>query len=312
LENVKGLLSNDDGKTFGTILEELGNIGYWVEWQTLNSKHFGVPQNRERVFIVGHSREHSTRQIFPITEVSRVPFQKNRSEQTSQKRIRSRPVCLAQTLEASYSKTKSLTNTVSSALSSRYGKDGSENLILQQHSHSGEDGKGRGIRVFENEVPTLTQQMGTGGNNVPMVVADRSRSYADLGRNLESPKPITNALSGVQKDNLVLMDGHPDGRPRNTLRSGRVPELGVANALDCDGYLRTGARPRDELGKPQLLPIGYRRIRRLTPTECERLQGFPDGWTEGVSDTQRYKLLGNAVTTNVIAFLGEKLKGCIE
>jgi site-specific DNA-cytosine methylase len=129
---------------------------------------------------------------------------------------------------------------------------------------------------------------------------------------LESPKPITNALSGVQKDNLVLMDGHPDGRPRNTLRSGRVPELGVANALDCDGYLRTGARPRDELGKPQLLPIGYRRIRRLTPTECERLQGFPDGWTEGVSDTQRYKLLGNAVTTNVIAFLGEKLKGCIE
>lgn len=42
------------------------------------------------------------------------------------------------------------------------------------------------------------------------------------------------------------------------------------------------------------------RIRRLTPTECERLQGFPDGWTEGVSDTQRYKCLGNAVTVNVI------------
>ncbi|MCA9360245.1 DNA cytosine methyltransferase [Candidatus Kaiserbacteria bacterium] len=42
------------------------------------------------------------------------------------------------------------------------------------------------------------------------------------------------------------------------------------------------------------------RIRKLTPTECERLQGFPDGWTEGVSDTQRYKCCGNAVTTNVI------------
>ena len=42
------------------------------------------------------------------------------------------------------------------------------------------------------------------------------------------------------------------------------------------------------------------RIRRLTPTECERLQGFPDNWTEGVSDTQRYKTLGNAVTVNVI------------
>jgi len=55
------------------------------------------------------------------------------------------------------------------------------------------------------------------------------------------------------------------------------------------------------------LVFGNMRIRRLTPTECERLQGFPDGWTQGVSDTQRYKLLGNAVTVNVIEFLGEKL-----
>ena len=49
---------------------------------------------------------------------------------------------------------------------------------------------------------------------------------------------------------------------------------------------------------------GKWRIRKLTPVECERLQGFPDGWTEGVSDTQRYKLLGNAVTVNVVEFLG--------
>jgi len=49
------------------------------------------------------------------------------------------------------------------------------------------------------------------------------------------------------------------------------------------------------------------KIRRLTPTECERLQGFPDGWTEGISDTQRYKCLGNAVTTNVITAIGKRL-----
>jgi len=49
------------------------------------------------------------------------------------------------------------------------------------------------------------------------------------------------------------------------------------------------------------------KIRRLTPTECERLQGFPDGWTEGISDTQRYKCLGNAVTTNVITEIGNIL-----
>ena len=49
------------------------------------------------------------------------------------------------------------------------------------------------------------------------------------------------------------------------------------------------------------------RIRRLTPTECERLQGFPDGYTEGFSDTQRYKTLGNAVTVNVVTSLINKM-----
>ena len=58
---------------------------------------------------------------------------------------------------------------------------------------------------------------------------------------------------------------------------------------------------------PDTLLGNQYRIRRLTPVECERLQGFPDGWTIGVSDTQRYKLLGNAVTVNVIEFLGQKL-----
>jgi len=48
-------------------------------------------------------------------------------------------------------------------------------------------------------------------------------------------------------------------------------------------------------------------IRRLTPTECERLQGFSDGWTEGISDTQRYKCLGNAVTTNVVSEIAKRL-----
>jgi len=50
------------------------------------------------------------------------------------------------------------------------------------------------------------------------------------------------------------------------------------------------------------------RIRRLTPVECERLQGFPDNWTAGISDTQRYKCLGNAVTVNVVEVLGRELQ----
>ena len=66
LENVKGLLNHDKGRTFETILQTLDELGYNVEWQVLNSKDFGVPQNRERVFIIGHLRGESGRKVFPI------------------------------------------------------------------------------------------------------------------------------------------------------------------------------------------------------------------------------------------------------
>ena len=66
LENVKGLLSHDQGRTFRTILSTLNELGYDAEWQVLNSKDYGVPQNRERVFIIGHLRGRSERTIFPI------------------------------------------------------------------------------------------------------------------------------------------------------------------------------------------------------------------------------------------------------
>lgn len=147
LENVKGLLSHDGGDTFWVIISTLDELGYDLQWQVLNSKNFGVPQNRERVFIVGHLRGTPRPEVFPFTA-------------------------------------------------------------------SG---------------PADTRKCGT------------DLSYAIDSNYWKGPS------------------GEADGR-------------------------------RQTAGG----------VRRLTPTECERLQGFPDGWTEGVSDTQRYKCLGNAVTVNVI------------
>lgn len=70
LENVKGLLNHESGRTFSTIVGVLTDIGYTVEWQLLNSKFFEVPQNRERVFIVGYLRGGSGQKIFPIRETN--------------------------------------------------------------------------------------------------------------------------------------------------------------------------------------------------------------------------------------------------
>ena len=71
LENVKGLLNHENGITFETIISTLDELGYDVEWQVLNSKDFGVPQNRERVFIIGHLRGESTRRVFPLSSTSK-------------------------------------------------------------------------------------------------------------------------------------------------------------------------------------------------------------------------------------------------
>jgi DNA (cytosine-5)-methyltransferase 1 len=66
LENVKGLLSHDEGRTFATIISTLDELGYDLQWQVLNSKNHGVPQNRERVFIVGHLRGTRRPEVFPF------------------------------------------------------------------------------------------------------------------------------------------------------------------------------------------------------------------------------------------------------
>jgi DNA (cytosine-5)-methyltransferase 1 len=78
LENVKGLLNHEGGDTFETIITTMAELGYGVEWQVLNSKHFGVPQNRERVFIIGHFGGIGGQQIFPFTEDGRTSIELQR------------------------------------------------------------------------------------------------------------------------------------------------------------------------------------------------------------------------------------------
>lgn len=153
LENVKGLLSHDEGRTFRTIITTLDELGYDIQWQVLNSKNHGVPHNRERVFIIGHLRGSTRPEVFPFS--------------------------------------------------------------------------------------------GTG-------------KEAD-GKCISSTALDANYWKGIDNHGQRTAIVHGDA------------------------------------------------VRRLTPLECERLQSFPDGWTEGVSDTQRYKCLGNAVTVNVIQDIFSKL-----
>lgn len=278
LENVKGLLSHDGGRTFKTIITTLAELGYSVEWQVLNSKNFGVPQNRERVFIVGHLGGFGGRQIFPIAQNEQVYFGKAKTEEgrpqaeigTTLKAagnikaddtfIIEDPV--APTLRASDCKNgdnqtavaervviddlyPGRIRTFKQAPTLRSGRSGIK-VIEPPHKH-GE------IREYTDTVPTMQARWGTGGNNVPYV---QRVPLKFLNRNQKN----------IEGDYSYTVD---------TSHTGGVK-------------------------------IGYK-IRRLTPTECERLQGFPDGWTANVKDTHRYKTLGNAVTVNVISEIIKRL-----
>jgi DNA (cytosine-5)-methyltransferase 1 len=248
LENVKGLLSHDSGKTFQTILGVLSDLGYFVEWQVLNSKDFGVPQNRERIYIVGHLGNECGRKVFPITP---------RTSQT----LRTSDFLRINRVDRSTKSYDLGRSKISSTLTSTMWKgidaSGRTGVIeqLNQPKHSNERVYGTG-----GVSPTLNTMQG--GNRQPFIAAQRGRGNPPKQTLEPQAEDKTNTLTAVAKDNLVV----------------DVP-----------------------------------RIRRLTPLECERLQGFPDDWTrldaEGnpVSDTQRYKMCGNAVTVNVVEAVMEKL-----
>jgi DNA (cytosine-5)-methyltransferase 1 len=129
LENVKGLLNHDNGRTFGIILASLDELGYDIQWECLNSKNFGIPQNRERVFIVGNLRNKTRPKVFPIGHI----IAENDGEKQQQ-------------IEIDAGNRNKQSN----------------GIVRQWRRNYFREIKG-------NYTPTLTANMGTGGNNVPFV-----------------------------------------------------------------------------------------------------------------------------------------------
>ena len=293
LENVKGLLSSQKGYTFCKILQALDELGYDVEWQVLNSKHFGVPQNRERVFIVGHLRGKGGRQIFPIGQATKVANRKKQNRPTVQ-------------------------TEVSSAIHRRYGAGwkahGQEQVIAKSALiHS------RGLETRKDGVSHALKG-GLGGSSKNFVSTQIDANYwKGVDRHGQRTMIIVSKIGrgqkyGVHSETCTTLRGMARHNNVPMVVGNIYPSGGEAGQIHFAKGIFSTVKQGKRGGKAGVPPIldGFR-IRRLTPTECERLQGFPDGWTEGVSDTQRYKLLGNAVTVNVIEYLGRiLLDGCVQ
>lgn len=263
LENVKGLLNHNGGDTFKTILSALDELGYNVEWQVLNSKNFGVPQNRERVFIVGHLRGAGTRGVFPLS--------KSGQQATS--------------IKEQYSNT----------ITTRYGNSqGAGAYIVESKSQKVRSignihpsGKGMNGEVYESTglAPTLTTNKGEG-----IKIIQRAHGYNQGGEHDIAPTITSNSY---QENNLVKIVDFYNKITKD--------EVGTLTSSGGGSTVRAGSFGVTD---------GYR-IRKLTPRECWRLQGFPD-WAfdkaqEVNSNSQLYKQAGNSVTVNVIAEIAKRL-----
>ena len=268
LENVKGLLNHDKGNTFETILSALDELGYDVEWQVLNSKNFGVPQNRERVFIIGHLRGERTRNVFPIS---------GESEQSNHQQPKIEIV----------GNTKNPNGTSKGTRSVVYGSSG---VVATLTATDYKEPKQVAIKQFGILQPNFNQSgvvYDTDG------ISPTIRAYR--GGGLEPKIRVKEATSKGYAE-AEVGDSVNLSRPNSKTRRGRVRKQ-VANTLLT--------------GESQGVIEPDFRIRKLTPRECWRLQGFPD-WAfdkaqEVNSNSQLYKQAGNSVTINVIAAIAKEL-----
>lgn len=278
-ENVKGLLSHDQGNTFRTIIATIDELGYDCQWQVVNSKNFGVPQNRERIIIVGHLRGTSRPQVFPIGygngETANPATGKGTIVDLSFRAdggYKVRKDERAGTLDANYY--KGIANQE---------RPGVVVGTLRTHKD------GNGFRATKSGIaPTIPARAREDGSGQPVAMMAMRWVRTEKGKEMR----------------------------REAMKNGRdyTPFSGDARTLEPSDSGIIGTITAQAISKDSLLGDGVK-IRRLTPKECERLQAFPDDWTKygvfdevkPVSDTQRYKMCGNAVTTNVIQAVFERI-----
>lgn len=326
-ENVPGVLSTKDN-AFGCFLGRLvgadaplsSGSGRWpsagvvagpkrkAAWRVLDAQHFGVPQRRRRVFVIASSREGF--------DPSEVLFERPSLRGNSEKSGSQRQDATASTLGSSSQYREGVVGTITAS-------DAEKQFTNNQAVDSG-------MLVVEpsvydmthacdviratREVPTLQARMGTGGNQIPLV----------LDRHTE---PKVMSVSENQRGEVVLSD-----RMRSLTSPGGKPGQGNPVVLEpkspCYCLNDHGGR-RIDVGRDlastlraethghEQADLSGARVRRLTPVECERLQGFPDNWThipwrgkaeENCPDAPRYKAIGNSWAVPCVRWIGERLR----
>lgn len=278
-ENVKGLLNHDGGRTFGVIISAMDELGYDVEWQVLNSANFGVPQNRERVFIIGHLRGTGGRKVFPIRDSAK---------------------------EANELQRQSI-----GTLTTRTGQSNSVRSYVVESEQSAQIkeiiGGSQARRVYDPTSSIGGMGAKTGLYAIPVLTPDRTEKRQN-GRRFKENGESMFTLTGQDRHGVMIKEATAKGYTE--AHEGDSINLSVPNSKTRRGRVGKGVANTLDTSCAQGVLDGYR-IRKLTPRECFRLQGFPDECFDRAaavnSDSQLYKQAGNSVTVNVIYEIARRL-----
>jgi DNA (cytosine-5)-methyltransferase 1 len=289
-ENVPGVLSSSGGRDFGSFLGALGQLGYGFAYRVLDAQYFGVPQRRRRVFVVAHSSGDSRRAAEVLFEPESLRGDSPKGRKTGQDTAQ----CLT------------------TGTGCRYDPN-TETLIPVMYQHNQTDAR---LKEETRTSQTVLSRWGTGGRNTPLVGQPIALAENTIGR-----QPM-NGGNG---------DGYTVGGPMYTLNATGVHGVahpahafkirGIGHYTGTNGGVAkpgtggSGYMGQDEkaytiaTSQDQQIMHGMA-VRRLTPTECERLQGFPDGYTDIMPETPdgpRYKALGNSMAVPVMRWIGSRI-----
>ena len=252
-ENVKGAFSSNARADFWAILKAFANIGgYRIEWQLLNTS-WVLPQNRERIYLIGYLGGRSIPRVFPIGENDFVPTTKSKSQSQTQ---------ISGTIKA----------------------NGNMN---QDDTY-----------IIPKKAGTLTGGGKSGGLHSDMTIIQINPSTESNGRQPYQQNRVYDEIgispALTRNNNNFIIKQRSRGKNKGA-------DLKVCPTISSNAF-----QENNLLGG----------VRRLTEIECERLQGFPDNWTQygnyngrirRISKTKRYKLIGNAVTVDIVELIAKRL-----
>ena len=337
-ENVPGVLSSNGGHDFASLLRGMGELGYGFAYRVLDAQYFGVAQRRRRVFVVGYlgNWQRAAAVLFERHSLCGYPAPSREKGQGVAPTIKAsvgtggvdveHPMVAVGSLCARTGQSISVQDAaqghlmptwpaeISSTLDTTFG---TKQKLENQHVNAGCPMfvPAKPIALAENTIGRKPENGGNGDgftDGGPMYTLNATGVHG-----VAQPIPI-DTMNHIGQGDKHSFGDFVAGAPSYTLTKGHSHAVAQPMAFDWQsgGDARgLDPKPTAQLQRSQMPAVMQSMaVRRLTPTECERLQGFPDGYTDirhggkATPDGPRYKALGNSMAVPVMAWIGKRIQ----